>query len=193
MIDENATVLQHKTMADYGSNKVTCNAPVDENAITHKVQSRGHKGSFGSKPLSISNPPKTPIAASNNASRRRALGDISNRKGLLKDDLATLDTRKEKKSSKFSSQVKTSQTPFDSSKPFQLPSSWHETESLNRKTVNFADELSLIPFEDTEIDNAAQSTAVHKFDGDDEKEKLFGQAWYEQILISLHHNIYLNT
>jgi hypothetical protein len=147
---------------------------VDENAIAQKAQTRGQKGPLGAKSLTSSNLPKTPSASSSNTSKRRVLGDISNRK-VQQDDTKTVDTRTEKKSSKLGTNVKATHTPSSKSKGLQDAKT---NDDVHRKTVNFTDQPSVISVKSNKIDKFESSKSVQKNDDfDDGIEKPNGRMW----------------
>jgi hypothetical protein len=164
--DENATSLSQKNKS--GSLRIKT---IDENVKIAAQKS----SSFGAKSLSNSNLPKTPMVQLGSTSKRRALGDISNRKH--DESLSTLDMRKEKKSSKANALVKSSQTPFINSTDLHLPV-MHDVKSIDKskqKRIN-GPKASANYSQFTE--NVTSILPTNKLDDDDEIERPAGRTWY---------------
>jgi len=149
---------------------------VDENTIAQHSQMISQKGHFGSKSFHTNSNhlPKTPSASTNTSSKRRALGDISNRK-VHQDDSNAKDGKTEKKLSKLGTSIKSTETPHNSRKDLQ------ETKTIGklpRKSVNFADQPSVISIRRNDINQIEQSKFTQKHtDVNDDIERLFGRAW----------------
>jgi hypothetical protein len=147
---------------------------MDENKVAQKSLTRGQKLSFGSKSLSNSKLPKSPSAVSNNVSKRRALGDISNRKAQGEVSQAGV-VKNEKKSSKLGTVGEATETSSINTKSLQEIKTF---ESLQRKTVNLTDQPSMITNNHNNFDQAGiTKTSKMQYDSDDDIEQRFGRSW----------------
>jgi hypothetical protein len=155
----------------------TQSSSVDENALASKAQSRGRKGPFVSKSLTInSNRPKTPSVQSNHALQRRALGDISNRK-VQQDIPKTVDRKTEKKPTTLNTTPKATQTPFSNHKGLQETKT---NQAVQQKTANFVDLPYAISIKHNKIDKSESSNPAqkhHDVDDDNEIERPAGRTW----------------